>query len=115
MNKRKTTALLLAILLLPAVSTLIDGFEAHADISTVKAAGTLTSIEDDGSVIINEKGYQLDPSVVVINRMGKNISIRSLSLPAKVRFEYRYAKTGFIIVLIEEVKIKGAKKKKNRR
>lgn len=115
MNKRKTIALLLPVFLLLAVSSLIDGFDALADISTVKATGTFTSIEDDGSVIIDEKGYEVDPSVVVINRKGKTISLRSLSLPAKVRFEYRYAKTGFIIVLIEEVKIKGVKNKRNRR
>lgn len=115
MSKRKTIALLLAIFLLPAVSTLIDGFDAQADISTVKATGTFTSIEDDGSVIIDEKGYELDPSVVVMNRKGKSISLRSLSFPAKVRFEYRYAKTGFIIVLIQEVKIKQIKTKRNQR
>lgn len=115
MRKRKTMSLLLAIFLLPAVSILIDGFDAQADISTVKAAGTLTSIEDDGSVIIDEKGYELDPSVVVINRKGKSVSLRSLSLPSKVRFEYRQAKTGFIIMLIEEIKTKEIRNIRGRR
>lgn len=115
MSKRKTIALLPAIFLLSAVALLIGGFNAHADISTVKATGILTSLEDDGSVIIDEKGYEPDPSVVVINRKGKSVSLRSLSLPSKVRFEYRYARTGFIIVLIQEVKIKEIKTKRNQR
>jgi len=103
MRKRKIITLLLSIFSIFIVSAFIDGFDVLADINTVKATGTLTSIEDDGSVIIDEKGYKVDPSVVVIDRKGKSVPLRSLSFPAKVRFEYIYAKTGFIIVFIKEV------------
>ncbi|MBI1810469.1 MAG: hypothetical protein HY035_08815 [Nitrospirae bacterium] len=106
MRKRKTIILLLAAFSVFIVSAFIDGFYALADTPTVKATGTWTSIEDDGSVIIDGKGYGVDPSVMVIDRKGKRVPLRSLSLPAKVRFEYIQAKTGFIIVLIEEVKNK---------
>ncbi|MBI5098161.1 MAG: hypothetical protein HZB30_02845 [Nitrospirae bacterium] len=115
MRKRKTIALLLSAFSILIVSAFIDRFDAVADISTVKATGTLTSIEDDGRVIIDEKGYEVDPSVMVINRKGKIVSLRSLSLPATVRFEYTYAKTGFIIVMIEEVKSKEVKNKRSPR
>lgn len=110
MRKRKTITLLLAVFSVFIVSAFIDGFDVLADTPTVKATGTLTSIEDDGSVIIDEKGYEIDPSATIINRKGKSVTLRSLSLPAKVRFEYRYAKTGFIIVFIGEIKDKGVKK-----
>ena len=111
MRKRKTIALLLSAFSILIVSASIDGFDAVADVSTVKETGTLTSIEDDGRVIIDEKGYEVDPSVRVLNRKGKPISLRSLSLPAAVRFEYTQAKTGFVIVVIEQVKSKEVTKK----
>jgi len=116
MIKRKMLILLLSAFSILIVSSLIDGFDALADIPTVKATGTLTSIEgDDGRVIIDEKGYKFDPSVVVINREGKSVSLRSLSLPAAVRFEYIYTETGFVIVIIEEVKSKEDKSKRSTR
>lgn len=111
MRKRKTITLLLALFSVLTVSAFIDGFDAVADISTVKATGILTSIEDDGRVIIDEKGYEVDPSVMVINRKGKQVSLRSLSLPTIVRFEYTQAKTGFIIVFIGEIKDEKVKTK----
>lgn len=111
MRKRKTIILLLAAFSVFIVSAFIDGFDALAgDKPTVKATGTLNSIEDGGSVIIDEKGYEADPSATIVNRKGKSVPLSSLSLPAKVRFEYIQAKTGFIIVFIEEIKDKKAKK-----
>jgi hypothetical protein len=115
MRKRKTIALLLSAFSILTMSAFIESFDAFADTPTVKATGILTSIEDDGSVIIDEKGYKVDPSVMVINRRGKSISLRSLSLPAPVRVEYVQATTGFIIVVIEEVKSKEVKNKRSPR
>ncbi len=114
MRKRKTIALLLSTFSILIVSASIGGFDAFADTPTVKATGTLTSIEDDGTVIIDEKGYKVDPSVMVINRKGKQVSLRSLSLPAAVRFEYIQAKTGFIIVVIQQVKSKEVTNKRSK-
>lgn len=115
MRKGKTIALLLSVFSILTVSAFIGSFDAVADIPTVKATGTLTSIEDDGRVIIDEKGYEVDPSVMVINRKGKSVPLRSLSLPAPVRFEYRYATTGFIIVVIQQVKSKEVTNKRSLR
>lgn len=114
MRKEKTLALLVSVFSILIVSAFIGSFDALADVPTVKADGTLTSIDEDGRVIIDEKGYEVDPSVIVINRKGKSVSLRSLSFPAQVRFEYIYAKTGFIIVFIEEVKVKTVKNKRGR-
>lgn len=114
MRKRKTVKLLLSVFLMFMVSAFIYGFDALADIPTVKGEGTLTSIEEDGTVIIDEKGYGLDPSATIMNRKGKSVSIRGLSLPAKVRFEYRYAEKGFIIIFIEEIKDKGDSPRRRR-
>ncbi len=109
MRKRKTIILLLAGFMLLASMASLD---VYADTPTVKATGTLTSIEGDGSVIIDEKGYEVDPSATIINRKGKSVSLLSLSLPAKVRFEYVYAKEGFIIMFMGEVKNKEVKTKR---
>jgi len=115
MRKRKTLALLLSVFSILIVSAFIDSFDALADIPTVKATGTLTSIEDDGRIVIDEKGYELYPSVIVINRKGKSVPLHSFSLPAQVRFEYTYSTTGFVIVFIEEVKGKAVKNKRSQR
>jgi len=106
MIKRKSLLLFLSAFSILIISSFMTGYNSFADVPTVKGYGTLTSIDDDGRVIIDEKGYRLDPSVVVIDRRGDNVSLRSISLPAAVRFEYIYAPAGFTIVIIEEVKSK---------
>lgn len=103
MRKRK----MMLILLLPLFIVFITGFKAFPDIQTVKASGTLTSIEEDGSIIIDRKGYLADPSVVVINKKGEQIKLKKLSLPVKVDFEYAYTQHGFLITYIEERKKTG--------
>ncbi|RJR14555.1 MAG: hypothetical protein C4581_13795 [Nitrospiraceae bacterium] len=113
MDMKKSLSTFLSALLIVVVSSYIMSNDALADVPTVKDSGTLTSVENDGTVIIDEKGYKVDPSVVVIDRKGKNVLLRSISLPSAVRFEYIYAKTGFIIVSIEEVKNKEVKKKRS--
>lgn len=115
MRNKITLTLLVSVFSILMMSALTDSFEALADMPTVKATGTLTSIEDDGKIIIDEKGYALDPSAIVINRKGKSVSLRSISLPAPVRFEYVQATTGFIIVFIEEVKNSTVKTKRSQR
>jgi hypothetical protein len=102
-KKKTILILLLSVFSVFIVSAFIDGFGVLADVGTVKATGMLTSIEEDGTIIIDNKGYDVDPSVLVVDRKGKSISLRGLSLPAKVRFEYIYDKKGFIIVFIQKV------------
>jgi hypothetical protein len=102
-RKKTILTLLLSVFSVFIVSAFIEGFDVLADMSTVKATGTMTSIEDDGTVIIDSKGYLVDPSVRVLDPKGKSISLRRLTLPTKVRFEYVYDETGFIIVVIQKV------------
>lgn len=65
--------------------------------------GILTSFENDGSVIIEEKGYLLSPSVTIQNYTGERITQRSLSVPCLVYFEYEYTPQGVVIRLIKEI------------
>lgn len=106
MRKRKTLIIVMSVFLIFIVSAFIDGFDALADTPRVSDSGTLTEIAENGLVIIDEMGYDLDPSVLIVNRKGRSVSLDSLSLPAKVRFEYIYSEKGFIIVFIEEIKEK---------
>lgn len=69
---------------------------------TGKGKGKLTSIEEDGSVLIDGRGYFVDSNVRVIDRKGKPSKLRSLPIPTKVIFKYEYAKKGFVIISIEE-------------
>jgi hypothetical protein len=102
-RKKAILTLILSVFSVCIVSAFMGGFDVLADMSTVKATGTMTSIEDDGTVIIDSKGYLVDPSARVLDRKGKSISLSRLTLPAKVRFEYVYDETGFIIVVIQKV------------
>ncbi len=73
-----------------------------------KAVGMLTSIEKDGTVIIQDEkgqlnGYLLSPSVAVQEYDGKRKALRNLELPCKVYIEYEYTTAGFMITLIREV------------
>jgi hypothetical protein len=74
----------------------------------IKAGGILTSVEDDGTVIVKDmkgqsNGYLLSPSVIVQDYQGRYISLRDIPLPYNVYFEYEYAPKGFMITLIKEV------------
>ena len=69
----------------------------------VKAYGMLTSIEDDGSVIIDEKGYGLSPSATVQNYRGYHILLSDLLPSSYVHFEYEQTSSGFVIVFIKEI------------
>ena len=80
---------------------LING-EVIAAGKSIKDKGTLTSVESNGTVIIDEKGYKIDSSARIIDKKGKRVAIHNLSLPANVFFEYEYRKNGFVIKVIEE-------------
>lgn len=69
----------------------------------VKASGTLTSIDEDGSVIIDNKGYLLDYGARVLDYKGAGTSLRAFPDRAKVAFEYEQTEKGFVIKLIREV------------
>ena len=69
----------------------------------VTAAGDLTSIEKDGSVVIDNKVYVVSSSVVVLGYAGERISLRDLTLPQYVSFEYEYTSRGGVIVKIQLV------------
>lgn len=97
---RKYTALFLAgfVVLVLAVS-----LDAHAARKvTVKADGVLTSIEDDGTVIISGTGYLLSRSLTVQDTEERSISLRDIDLPCHVHFEYEYSAEGFTIILIKK-------------
>lgn len=70
-----------------------------------KGNGTLTSLEEDGSVVVDGKGYLLSPSVIVQDSRGERLAVRNLSLPCYIYFEYEYTREGFMIILIKEMPI----------
>jgi len=97
---RKNVVLFFAGFLLLAFAA---GFDVYADVPTEKAAGIMTSVEDDGIVMIDKMGYLIDDSAQIIDRKGKSVSLQNLSLPAKVNFEYEYTQKGFVIIYIKQV------------
>jgi len=69
----------------------------------VKAFGTLNAIDEDGSVIIDNKGYLMDYGARVLDYKGGSKSLGQLSDRAKVEFEYEQTDKGFVIKSIKEV------------
>ena len=99
--RRKNIALFLAMFIVLALT-----LAASSDVlaaGKVKAHGTLTSIEDDGSVIIDGKGYLVSPFVTVQNYRGAIVSLSSFPPSSFVYFEYEYTTRGFVINLIKEL------------
>lgn len=71
-----------------------------------KAYGRLTSIEDNGTVVIkNGRGqpqsYLLSPSVIAQNSNGEGISLQSIILPCYIYVEFEYTKKGSVISLMK--------------
>lgn len=69
----------------------------------LRADGILNLVEEDGTIMIDDKGYWIDPSTRVLDREGKAVSLHKLSLPTRVEFEYEYTKNGPVIRLIMEL------------
>jgi len=63
--------------------------------------GMLSSVEDDGTIIIDGKGYYLSPAAMIRNSRGERITLRSMALPESVYFEYHIITKGFEITLIK--------------
>jgi hypothetical protein len=81
-------------------------FAASSDIfaaGKVKAFGVLTSVEDDGTVIINEKGYRVSPSADLLDPRGYRILPSELLPSSYVHFEYEQTPRGFMIINITEI------------
>ncbi len=97
MNKKDLFRMLLTVCLILLVAS-----GAVFAAGKVKASGLLTSVEDDGTVIIDSIGYLVSPSVTVQDSQGRHISLRDISLPYNVNFEYVYAPNGFMIIMIKE-------------
>lgn len=76
---------------------------AFSEGKRVSAFGTLTSIESDGTVIIDESGYEVDSNAGVLTGRKEQTTLDRFTLPAKVMFEYEYTPKGAIIKLIKEI------------
>ncbi len=68
-----------------------------ADELTKMGFGTLTSVEADRTVIIDERGYSVDSSAKVTNGDGRWVRMKELTLPAEVKFEYVSGPKGPVI------------------
>jgi hypothetical protein len=98
-KKRKSVALFLAGFLLLALAV---SSEVRAA-GVVKAYGTLTSIEDDGTVFIDKVGYFVSPLITVRSSRDESIPLSDIKPPQRVYIEYEVSDKGFIIVFLREV------------
>ena len=72
--------------------------------TAMSGEGIMSSIEEDGSIIIDEGGYLVDNKVLILNSGRKKISLYQLSLPVRIYFEYEYTTDkGAVIKLIKEI------------
>ena len=78
------------------------GIVLSAD-KTIQAQGKLTSIETDGTVIIDDRGYELSQSVRILDFMGGKTTLDTYTMPSRVNFEYENTARGPIIKLIRDI------------
>ncbi len=99
MSRTRSLKILGAVLLVMIMSLLSNSVPAAG---RGHAYGTLTSIESDGTVVIDGRGYLLSSSAAIQDYRGERISLRSLSLPDVVYYEFVYEPRGFVITLIKQ-------------
>lgn len=98
---KKKVSLILAVLMLTVITLALASNVFAA--GKVELFGTLTSIEDDGSVIIDEKGYKVSSSVIVQDYRGDRIFLKELLPSSYVHFIYEQATEGFVILFVKEI------------
>lgn len=95
------------ILFITAIAILFSGFfvvtEAASD-KRVEAHGVLSSVESDGTIVIDDKGFGTDPSMRIIDGQGKRMTLDKISLPARISYEFYYSAQGPVIILIREIR-----------
>lgn len=98
MEKKKV---LRGLLLAGFVMFCLTGGDALAA-GSLMTSGQLTSVEDNGTVVIDGKDYRLDPSAQIMDGEGRSVMLERLSLPVRVHYEYVDTNSGPIIKLIKE-------------
>ncbi len=68
-----------------------------------KATGTLTSIEQDGTVIIDGSGYGVSSTARIYGGREGRTSLDKLLLPVRVQFEYEHTNRGPVIKVLKEM------------
>lgn len=116
-NPRHTLVFLLAAILL--FSAPAPSLAAGGEPKRYHDSGILTAVEGKSSVIIDEKGYDLYPSVVVENTKGRQIPLSKLITPCKITFDYSYMSTDPktiipVIVYIKETQKPAGNKRRSR-
>jgi hypothetical protein len=97
---RKSIALFLTGFLLLALAASSEVTAA----GVVKAYGTLTSIEDDGTVFFIDKvGYFVSPLITVRNARDESIPLSDIKPPQRVYIEYEISSKGFMIIFLREI------------
>lgn len=89
-------------LLLVLIAITLAGQSALAA-DMFKASGRMTSIQQDGTVIIDGKVYTVDRLARIISWDKKQVSLREVDLPARVTFEYEVTEEGRVIRLLLEI------------
>ena len=103
MPKIKSNRLINIVLLITIAGlfagTLLAGMDtpAYAGAPKQLGFGTLMSVEQDGSIIIDKGGYNVDRTAVILDGDGNRVSLKALTLPVDVKFEYIPSSKGPII------------------
>lgn len=92
MRKFVVFAVINCLLLFFFSATSVLSLPARAESRRYHGAGKLTA-HGEGTALINEQGYNLDASVLVVDLRGRPVPLSGLSLPAYVAFDYVYTQT----------------------
>ncbi len=89
-SERKGHRLLVLLVIMCILLPGVTYGDTTGDSYRYSGHGQLTDIENEDSVIIDKKGYEVTPSILVVNEFGKPVSLSTLTIPLEVYFEYIY-------------------------
>ncbi len=69
---------------------------------SLMASGQLTSVEENGTVVIDGKVYNVDPSAQIMDGEGRTVMLHRFPLPVRVHYEYVDTNLGRLIKVIKE-------------
>lgn len=98
MNRR---IIFMVALLIVAGGFACSAFAAQNKTANPFAAGELTSVESDGSVIIDNNGYRMSPYALIIDGNKRKVPLSDIPIPSPVYIEFTYSPTGPVINLLK--------------
>ncbi|MDA8098799.1 MAG: hypothetical protein M0042_04170 [Nitrospiraceae bacterium] len=97
MNRR---IILMAALFIVAAGLAGSVFAAEKKTANPFVTGELTSVESDGTVVIDNNGYLVSPFALILDGKKRKVPLSAIPIPSPVYIEFTYSTAGPVINLL---------------